>query len=386
MPQNYNNWASMLEALNIPQASFHPDYSPMQGKFLSDPQAPVAEDPLQGASPYAPSPQAMGGMPTIPAPRSIKSNKISLLPMYPQKTLDQLMNKYDQGISGQQSSLENLKKYASQIENAPLERDYSALMMASDAWNDTNFLPNYKAPETRQDRLKQGYGMAGDQLKGAQGISQSEIDALKTKLGAESDYMKLVAEIQKASAKENKPKELTATNVLNVNEGRAIPARLEDVNQTIQDNLEIFGLPTVGIGSLAGRLTNPEAYEKIAVIDADLRSASQQFGRYMEGGVLRKEDEEKYRKMFPQTSDKPEVAKGKLEIVSRLLQQKYRSDLGALESQNFDVTGLNLPGETPERTRLLKPSQNKIKVGHIEGGYRYQGGDPSDPKSWGAVK
>lgn len=59
----------------------------------------------------------------------------------------------------------------------------------------------------------------------------------------------------------------------------------------------------------------------------------------MENGVLRKEDEEKYRKMFPQASDDDKVKKNKLEIIKRQLSQKYEDDRKTLGRSGYDVSG-----------------------------------------------
>ncbi len=143
---------------------------------------------------------------------------------------------------------------------------------------------------------------------------------------------------------------LPAPQVLNVNQGNAIPGQLKQISATIEQNQDSFG-PVMGFASSL----NP--YDtKAKTIDAQLRASAQSFGRYMEGGVLRKEDEEKYRKMFPTLSDTPEVARNKLAIVNKLLIDKQKSDVGALEQQGYSVRGLQADlgqGQIPKvlRTR-----------------------------------
>ena len=60
----------------------------------------------------------------------------------------------------------------------------------------------------------------------------------------------------------------------------------------------------------------------------------------MEGGVLRKEDEEKYSKMLPQTTDTREVAKQKLDGVKRMLDQKRQGYLSDFSASGYDTSGL----------------------------------------------
>lgn len=148
---------------------------------------------------------------------------------------------------------------------------------------------------------------------------------------------------------------LPANQVLAVNEGKNIPRQLVDIDQSIQANEDLFG-PVRGT---VGRL-NPYD-ERAKTLDAQLRASSQAFGRYMEGGVLRKEDEEKYRKMFPQLTDTPEVARNKLAIVDRNLKQKLASDVQALEGSGFDVAGVKGGVQAaPDVPRALKGKRESI--------------------------
>jgi len=142
-----------------------------------------------------------------------------------------------------------------------------------------------------------------------------------------------------AANKKTKGKELGANAVLKVNEGNVIPTTLVNLSGKMQENRDLFG-------PIKGFIGEQNVYDvKAQVMDSEIRAASQQFGRFMEGGVLRKEDEEKYRKMFPNLRNKIEVADQKLNVVNRILRDKQSSDLKALEAQGFDITGLSLPPE-----------------------------------------
>ncbi len=119
-----------------------------------------------------------------------------------------------------------------------------------------------------------------------------------------------------------------------MNEGAAVSRLLPEIGKTIEENQDLFG-------PVKGRVGGSNPYNTRAqTVDAKIRAASQAFGRFMEGGVLRKEDEEKYRKMFPGLSDKKDVAVGKLSVVSAQLNQKYASDKKALGESGYDVRGL----------------------------------------------
>jgi hypothetical protein len=186
-------------------------------------------------------------------------------------------------------------------------------------------------------------------------------------------------------------KMLPADKVLSVNEGKQIPRMLEDIGGTIEANADTFG-------PVMGRINSANPYnEKAKTIDAQMRASAQAFGRFMEGGVLRKEDEEKYRKMFPQLSDTPGVAKNKLAIVDRLLKSKSAADVSALAASGYDTRAFNgsqpkIPGVPEVLTAKNKSGslvneavaadRPKLKPGIEEDGFIYMGGDPANQKSW----
>lgn len=140
---------------------------------------------------------------------------------------------------------------------------------------------------------------------------------------------------------------LPADKVMAVQDGASVMRNLPEIRETIQANGDVFG-PVMGMmGSI-----NPYN-EKSQTIDAQMRVVSQQFGRYMEGGVLRKEDEEKYRKMFPQLTDTPEIAANKLAIVERILSKKQSSDVSALKGAGYSTAGLETPDRISDGPEIL---------------------------------
>lgn len=173
---------------------------------------------------------------------------------------------------------------------------------------------------------------------------------------------------------------LPATNVIGLNEGQAVSRLLPEVEAALKENASIMG-------PIKGRIGSANPYNTQAqTVDARFRTASQAFGRFMEGGVLRKEDEEKYRKMFPQMSDTPEVAQNKLSIVRRQLAQKYESDRGALGGAGYDISGASALDIPPSIFGQTQPAQaapaGGPAVGEVRRGYTFIGGDPSSPSSW----
>lgn len=135
---------------------------------------------------------------------------------------------------------------------------------------------------------------------------------------------------------------LSQSTTLNVQQGAQLPGILKDLEKTIAQNKESFG-------PFEGRIRALDPYDtKAQAINSQMRAQSQAFGRYMEGGVLRKEDEEKYRKMFPQMSDTPDVAQAKLQNVQRLMDQKLRGDISALRDTGYDISAFQKYLDAPE--------------------------------------
>lgn len=166
----------------------------------------------------------------------------------------------------------------------------------------------------------------------------------------------------KEASQEAKGFKLPPDKVLQVQQGAQIPKMLQDVRSTLESNKKLFG-PGVGrIGSM-----NP--YDTQAqTVDAQMRAASQSIGRYMEGGVLRKEDEEKYRKMLPTLTDTPDVAANKLSLVEKMLSDKQNSDVTALKDQGYDTQGFTrlpegrLPKGLVKKGLTAKPGEATAPV------------------------
>lgn len=93
---------------------------------------------------------------------------------------NRLLSKQNEGIEGQKGYMKNLKDYRDREANRALDPNFSALMMASDAWGGTKFLPSYKEPMDaagKSDRVANA-DMAVQKALG--GITDDEINLLKT--------------------------------------------------------------------------------------------------------------------------------------------------------------------------------------------------------------
>ncbi len=125
-------------------------------------------------------------------------------------------------------------------------------------------------------------------------------------------------------------RDLPATQVVLLSDAKIIPSFLDDLEKIIEENKGLF---FTGSGLIPFS-------EKRAKIDDDLRRTAQIVGRFMEGGVLRKEDEIKYRAMLPQLSDlNSTVALDKLKGVREMLGKKYNEYLKDFQASGFNVSG-----------------------------------------------
>lgn len=309
---------------------------------------------LQGVPYVDTPPPAMGFPPADVMPAQAPVPKFDQL-------MNQLERKSVQGIGDQRKSIEQLQKYKDAILNSGGgQMDLTPLMKLADTWTGSRLAQGYQAPEGAGQKLNRAMGVE-QQIANQQGkIADDEIGLLRTQLMGEA-----------AKARVNKGKELTPPAILKVNEGNAIPGLLSEVAKTIDANQDYFGYKAGLANTELGRFAMPKDYEKSKTIDSQMRASSQAFGKYMEGGVLRKEDEEKYRKMFPQITDTPQVAKNKLAVVQNMLVQKQQSDLNALQAQGYDITGLQLPaGSGVNLPNILTGKSNKPKT-VIQNGFTY---------------
>jgi hypothetical protein len=77
-----------------------------------------------------------------------------------------------------------------------------------------------------------------------------------------------------------------------------------------------------------------KAKQRQATIDR----VKQVIGKTLEGGVLRKEDEEKYKKILPTIGDPDNVVKAKLDGLEAAIKKRKMRRLDALEDSGYDVS------------------------------------------------
>lgn len=126
-------------------------------------------------------------------------------------------------------------------------------------------------------------------------------------------------------------KPLSDTAIANITQTESALQQLTVLRKTIQDNLQYIG-PISGLTAL-----NP--YSKARQVQADIDRVKQSIGKALEGGVLRKEDEDKYKKILATINDTPETALYKLDQLAVQLQNNldiYKNNQ-ALGGRNIDT-------------------------------------------------
>ncbi len=107
-------------------------------------------------------------------------------------------------------------------------------------------------------------------------------------------------------------KALSDTAIKEINQTNFALTSLEDLRVQIQNNLEFIG-PLKGWAKL-----NP--WSKARQIQSTIDRVRQTVGKALEGGVLRKEDEEKYKKILATITDTPETATFKIDNLITAIQ------------------------------------------------------------------
>jgi len=125
----------------------------------------------------------------------------------------------------------------------------------------------------------------------------------------------------------------------------AVAGTLTDMQkglQTLQDLTDMVGGQDYAGGVVQGTLRGFNPFDNQFKQQQAMVDASRQIvGKALEGGVLRKEDEEKYRRILPTMQDNPEVALSKLQYIQGALSQ-------ALQSYSSLVGGGTAPSSLEE--------------------------------------
>jgi len=201
--------------------------------------------------------------------------------------------------------------------------------------------------EVRKEELNQ-YGITGG--PGAQKGMPSKDDILTamamdlTQTGGKNlaklnTFLNAMQKVEEAGGPQGK--EIPSGVAENIADYDSAISLMDEVDTLLKDEEDLFG-------PIAGTVGTMNPWNVPAqTADATLRRAAQIVGKAMEGGVLRKEDEIKYRKMLPQLDDKYEVAENKMKDVRAMLKQNRQQKLDALIRAGYNPEKISFGDKQP---------------------------------------
>lgn len=176
----------------------------------------------------------------------------------------------------------------------------------------------------------------GMQLKGEQ---------IKTE---QAQREKIYSDIQKSNNPSGKP--VSSATALQLADSSAALNMLGSLEKNITDNMDKFG-------PIAGFVTGFNKWDVVGQsVQASINATKQIVGKYLEGGVLRKEDEDKYGKILPKLTDTSDVALEKLKKVRELVNERISAQRAALESSGYN------PALPPAENVIVGPDGNEYEV------------------------
>ena len=140
-------------------------------------------------------------------------------------------------------------------------------------------------------------------------------------------------------------KAMTDATIGKLSESKSAIASLRDLRDTLKDNEQYIG-PIAGLAAM-----NPYSEARKAQSKIDL--VKQRVGKALEGGVLRKEDEEKYKKILATLQDEPTTAIYKVDSLITTLERdmeifvEEQRGAGRRLTQPPQAAGPNLSGLRP---------------------------------------
>jgi hypothetical protein len=145
-------------------------------------------------------------------------------------------------------------------------------------------------------------------------------------------------------------KPLSPSDIEKFGGGRDAFSQLDQLTQTVEKNRDIFG-------PVAGRISGNNPYDRKAqAVQSEINTARQVIGKFLEGGVLRKEDESKYEKILATLNDTDVSAMDKLTIVRKMIEDRQNANVSALKAQGYDVSGIDIGDiPAPGKTEKVEP-------------------------------
>lgn len=304
-----------------------------------------------------------------------------------------------QGAKRAEAKLENMLAMEGKRETRP---DLSALASLIDTWTGSNFAKTYQAPEqgnSQQERImkhfetlqdakrksaellvdslakqKAGYTQEGSALgqlssllmsKGNQN-GRSAVDGLVI-----NNQIKAADPMTMEKAKGGAGKGLKTLPEKSVGLFSTGQEAIELTNRMVRDiaaNKDVMG-PAFGQLERSPFTFGSEKIERAKRLQAQLGLHQQTVGKLFEGGVLRKEDEIKYNKLFANIRQNPDVAVQNMKLLEAQLRTDVTRYMENMGRAKYDISGFKdqldsfrpqderapiAPAQTPKDTRAAE--------------------------------
>lgn len=303
--------------------------------------------------------------------------------------------KAKQYLDAQKKGVQGNEAYNNALMSQPGQVDLSPLMSLIDSQTGSKLQAGYKAPQTPEEREKQIQSVQDLIQKQKMGITSEEMKALQDSglralLGADSKQKSL--EYRQNQYAQKQFDSTQAPNIQRLQGAARISDLLSDAennykkasssgdqNAGVAYNQQIKSLVNGEISRLetgAGQVAFGSQEEK------DLKTTAQQWGE-----ILQKLE----------AVPKNTVPVGIQQQIHNLSGSLAQSYLKAAESQSGILKAGALPNQQaiidkkhaalmqqfgPRLQYLLSPMQTGPKVGDVQDGHKFKGGDPSKPESW----
>jgi len=130
-------------------------------------------------------------------------------------------------------------------------------------------------------------------------------------------------------------KDMSQSDITKITDFQSGLSSLTELRKTISDNLQYVG-PISGFQAI-----NP--WSKARQVQANIDKVKQTVGKALEGGVLRKEDEEKYKKILSTINDTPETATYKIDSLKSSLERDLANYITVVGEAGRYVGGVKQP-------------------------------------------